>query len=229
MIYFTADLHLCDERSMKEDNRPFKNIKQYDKTIIRDFNKTAKRGDTIFVVGDMLDCNKKNTYDWLDGLKLVKKIKANVVLIVGNNEQRVIDFFFDGDFEKFKATCKKYGIKDVFTKLDVDGRKYKYHLVHQIKDGDKRKINLFGHTHLCSGLYHPYGICVSTDLNHFRLFSEDILEGYLRRKYDFWDCDDNTNYVNPFLKNVNDKIVNINATRKKYKRYLANSKFSTKI
>ena len=214
---------------MREDNRPFKTIKEYDRAIIKNFNQTAKKGDTIFVVGDLLDCNGKDSHCWIDGLKYVKKIKADVVLIVGNNEQRVIDFFFDGDFQKFSQCCKKFGIKDVHTKLDVEGRNFRYHLVHQIKDGDKRKLNLFGHTHLCSGLYHPYGICVSTDLNHFRLFSEDILERYLKRKYDYWDCDDNTNYVNPFLKSVNGKVVNVNAKRKKYQHYLSISKFKTKI
>ena len=229
MIFFTADIHFCDEKSMREDNRPFKSIKQYNKAIIKDFNRTAKRGDTIYVIGDMLDCNGKNSNEWICGLKLIKKINANVVLIIGNNEQRVIEYFFDGDFEKFKSACKGYGIKDVYTRLDVKGRKYNYHLVHQIVDGRKNKINLFGHTHLCSGLYHPYGICVSTDLNHFRLFSEKILEGYLYRWREYWSGDDNCNYINPFLKEVDGKIVNVNSRRKIYQKYLKDNQFRTKI
>ena len=229
MIFFTADIHFCDERSMREDNRPFKSAKQYDKAIIKDFNRTAKKGDTIYVAGDLLDCNGKNSYNWLEGLKLVKKIKADLVLVIGNNEQRVIDFFFNGDFEKFKLCCQNYGIKDVYTKLDVKGTYRTFHVVHQIKDGDKRKLNLFGHTHLCSGLYHPYGLCVSTDLNHFRLYTEEEIEAYLVRKHDYWECDDNTNYINPFLKEVDGKIVNIAQHRKKYQEYVKNSQFKTKI
>ena len=101
--------------------------------------------------------------------------------------------------------------------------------MHQIKDGDKRKLNLFGHTHLCSGLYHPYGLCVSCDLNHFRLFTPEILEGYLIRKRDYWEPDENVNYINPFLKEENGKIVNIKRGGKVYVNYLKYNQFSTKI
>ena len=99
-------------------------------------------------------------------------------------------------------------------------------LMAKIKDGDKRKVNLFGHTHLCLGVYHPYGLCVSTDLNHFRLFTEDILLGYLKRKTAYWEPDENCNFVNPFLKEVNGEIVNIKQMgNKTYKQYVDSNKF----
>ena len=230
MNFFTADIHFCDERSMREDNRPFKSIREYDKFIIKDWNKKAGKDDTIYVVGDLLDCNgPASDKFWRQGLDLIKKVKANVVLIIGNNEQRVIDFFFDKDYNKFVEACRKAGIKEVHKSLDISVRGQVFHLVHQIIHGDKRKVNLFGHTHLCSGLYHPYGLCVSTDLNHFRLITEDILFGYLERKHNYWEPDDNTNYVNPFLKEIDGKIVNINQKRKKYQDYLKNNNYSTKI
>ena len=231
MYYFTADIHFCDEMTMRTDNRPFKSIKQFDNFIIRDWKKQTKKGDTIFVIGDLLDCNGPDTYDWLNGLKLIKKskLKADIVLIVGNNEQRVIDFFFDKDYNKFVEKCLEFGIKSVHKTLDISCLGKKFHLVHQIIHGDKKKFNLFGHTHLCSGLYHPYGICVSTDLNHFRLYSEDILKGYIERKHDYWEPDFNTNYINPFLKEESGKITNPLQKRKAYKQYLKESEFSLKF
>lgn len=209
MYYFTADIHFADLASMKEDNRPFKSVKQYDKFIIKDWNKTAKTGDTIFVIGDLLDCDGKNNKIWQIGLSYIKYIKADVVLIIGNNEERIIANFFDGSFDAFANYCVEHGIKSVHRSLVIELNGKKFNLVHQIMHGDKRYINLFGHTHLCSGLYHPYGLCVSTDLNHFRLFSEEILFGYLNRKYKYWEPDDNTNYPNPFIKKVNGKWINI--------------------
>lgn len=221
MKFFTADIHFCDERTMKSDNRPFKNIKEYDNFIIKNFNQTAKPTDTIYIVGDLLDCDGPDTNEWQQGLNLIKKIKAQIVLIIGNNEQRIIKHFFNNDFETFVSCCKQYGIKEVYKSLDMEFANKKFHLTHQIKDGDKRKINLFGHTHLCSGLYHPYGLCVSTDLNHFRLFTEEIILGYYDRKLKYWEPDDNTNYINPFLKEENGKIVNIKLKRNKaYQEYL---------
>lgn len=225
MKFFTADIHFCDEKTMKTDNRPFKSIKAYDNFIIKNFNQTAKATDTIYVVGDLFDCDGPDTNEWKQGLNLIKKIKAKIVLIVGNNEERVIKFFFNGDFNAFASHCKQYGISEVYKCLDVEFKNKKFHLVHQIKDGDKRKINLFGHTHLCSGLYHPYGLCVSTDLNHFRLFSEEIIMGYYDRKIKYWEPDVNTNYINPFLKEENGKIINIKLKNNKaYQEYLESNK-----
>jgi len=225
MNFFTSDIHFCDESTMRSDNRPFKNVNEYDKFIIKDFNKTAKKGDIIYVAGDLLDCDGPETDEWIKGLNLVKKINADIVLVIGNNEQRIIKHFFNGDFDAFVKCCKEHGIKDVHKSLDVEFGGKKFHLVHQIKDGDKRKINLFGHTHLCSGLYHPYGLCISTDLNHFRLFTEEIILGYLERKYKYWEPDENTNYLNPFLKKIDGKWVNIKLKNNKtYQKYLENNK-----
>lgn len=224
MKFFTSDIHFCDESTMRSDNRPFKNVKSYDKFIIKNFNKLAKKGDIIYVAGDLLDCDGPDTNEWIKGLNLIKKIKADIVLIMGNNEQRIIKYFFNNNYLAFVNFCKDYGIKEVHKSLDVEFGGKKFHLVHQIKDGDKRKINLFGHTHLCSGLYHPYGLCISTDLNHFSLFTEEIILGYLKRKIDFWEPDENTNYINPFLKIVNGEVVNIKLKRnKKYQEYLKNN------
>lgn len=225
MKFFTSDIHFCSETTMKSDNRPFKSIKEYDNFILNNFNKMAKKDDTIYIAGDLLDCNGPYTDEWLKGLKLIKKIKAKVVLIIGNNENRIIKYFFNGDFDAFADHCKQNGISEVYKSLDVEFAGKKFHLVHQIKDGDKRKINLFGHTHLCSGLYHPYGLCISTDLNHFRLFTEEILLGYLKRKTQYWEPDENTNYINPFIKQVNGKWINIKLKNNKmYQEYLKNNK-----
>lgn len=225
MNFYTSDIHFCDESTMRSDNRPFKNVKAYDKFIIKNFNKMAKATDTIYVAGDLFDCDGPETDEWIKGLKLIKKIKANIVLIMGNNENRIVKYFFNNNYESFVKACKDAGIKEVHKSLDVEFGGKKFHLVHQIKDGDKRKINLFGHTHLCSGLYHPYGICISTDLNHFSLFTEEIVMGYYKRKINYWEPDNNTNYINPFLKEVNGKIVNIKLkNNKEYQEYLKNNK-----
>ena len=135
MKFFTSDIHFCDESSMRSDNRPFKNIKQYDRFIINDFNKTAKAGDTIYVVGDLLDCDDEYSTKWQMGLALIKKIKADVVLIMGNNEDRIVRHFFNNNFESFVNACKQAGIKEVYHSLDVEFAGKKFHLTHDFKPG----------------------------------------------------------------------------------------------
>ncbi len=226
MNYFTADIHFCDESTMRSDNRPFKNVKEYNKLTIKQWNKVAKKGDTIYVAGDLLDCDGPNSNEWKQGLKLVKKVKADIVLVIGNNEQRVIKLFFNNDYDAFVKVCKEHGIKEVYKDLDIDFAGKKFHITHQIKDGKKNRINLFGHTHQCCGLYHPYGLCISCDLNHFRLFTEDIILAYLKRKKRYWEADENCNYINPFIKVVDGKILNVKqAKNKAYNEYLKSNKF----
>ncbi len=224
MNFFTADIHFCDESTMRSDNRPFKSVKEYDKFTIKQWNKVAKAGDTIYVVGDLLDCDGPDSREWEQGLKLIKKIKANIVLIMGNNEQRIVRLFFDNDYDQFVKVCKSYGIKEVYKNLNIEFAGKKFHLVHQIKDGVKNRINLFGHTHLCLGVYHPYGLCVSCDLNHFRLFTEEILLGYLQRKKDYWEPDENCNFINPFIKEVDGKFINVKQNGKAYQEYLKSNR-----
>ena len=66
----------------------------FDRFIIKDFNKTAKSGDTIYAVGDLLNCSSENPEAWRKGLKLIKRIKADIILIMGNNEQRIVKRFY---------------------------------------------------------------------------------------------------------------------------------------
>ncbi|MBR4998518.1 MAG: metallophosphoesterase, partial [Clostridia bacterium] len=205
---------------------PFKNVKEYDKFTIKQWNKAAKQGDTVYVVGDLLDCDGPKSTEWAKGLKLIKKIKADIVLVIGNNEQRIIKMFFNNNYDDFVRVCKEHGIKEVYKNLDLEFANHKFHLTHQIKDGKKNKINLFGHTHLCSGVYHPYGLCVSCNLNHFRLFTEEIILGYLKRKTNYWEADENCNYINPFLKVIDGKVINIKQNNNKfYQNYLKSNDF----
>jgi len=143
MKFFTSDIHFCDIGTIVCDNRSFKSAKSYDKYVVKHFNKTAKKCDTIYVVGDLFKCDGPNSFEWVEGLKLIKKINADIVLVMGNNEQRIVKYFFNNDFDAFAEHCKKFGIKEVCKTLDVEIGGKKFHLVHQIKDGDKRKINLF--------------------------------------------------------------------------------------
>ena len=231
MNYFTADIHFADQGTMEYDYRPFRTIEQYDNYVVKTWNKTAKKGDTIYVVGDLLDFDQYAKGDdiWKRGLELTSKIKANVILIIGNNEQRIIKHCFNEDFEAFKQFCYQYGIKEVHTSLDVKIGETTCHLVHQLIHANKRKINLYGHTHLATGLYSPFGLCISTDLNHFRLYTENQILAYLERKRRFWDVDSNCNYINPHFKEIDGKMVNTLQEDSKYIKNLKKEQFKTKI
>ena len=92
MNFFISDIHFSDDSTLKRDNRPFKTTAQFDKYIIKQINKRAKKGDTLYVVGDLIDCDGAGDDGFFRSLKYVKHIKADVIFITGNNEDRAIKY-----------------------------------------------------------------------------------------------------------------------------------------
>ena len=193
MNFFSSDLHLSDLSTLKVDMRPFKSTKQFDKHIIRIWNKQAKKGDTIYVIGDFVDCDGAEHHGWEKSIHLVKKLKADVVLIMGNNEDRVVKYFFNEDFETFKNFCLSVWFKDVHKNLNLKIRDVEFHLTHKPLDCKMDMLNLFGHTHRSGGLYKPFGFNIGCDINHFRLYSEDDIFHLIDLREKFWKKDKHLN------------------------------------
>lgn len=191
MLFFISDAHFCDKETLILDNRPFRSTKKFDKTVIKIWNKQANKNDTIYFLGDFVDCNNSQSSSWKKSIKYVSRIKAKVVLIIGNNEARVIKYFFGDNFEKFRDYCLQVGFKDVLKDCELNVRGYNFYLVHKPKDCKKDILNLYGHVHRSGGLYKPFGFNVGCDLNHFRLYSEDDIMHLMRMKEEFWDKDKN--------------------------------------
>ena len=195
MRFFTSDTHFNNEESIIRSKRPFKNAREYDKKTIRMWNKQAKKGDTIYVVGDFLDCDNEKDESWKKALGYFKKIKADIVLILGNNEERVIKYFFDDNFEKFAQVLKDCGCKSVYKDLQIEIGGIMFNLVHECVRSKKDMINLFGHVHNICGLYKPCGINVSCDLSHFKLYTENDILYYVEEKKRYWDVDENIQFL----------------------------------
>ena len=190
MIFFTGDTHFGSNHAIIRDNRPFKNFKKLDKYVIKIWNKQANKNDVIYHLGDFLNYNEKDTMSWKYSLRLVKKIKAKVILIIGNNEERVVSEQFQ-NFEEFRQYCLNLGFKDIVICADLIINKTHFHLIHYPKDHKTNVINLFGHTHRITGLWKSYGINVCCDLNYFKLYSENDILKLIRQKNKYWDTDEN--------------------------------------
>lgn len=195
MKFFTSDIHLGQATGVNADGRPFKNDKQFEKFIIKTWNKQAKKGDTIYVIGDLFDCHSKDNPIFLKKLPLVKKIKADVILIMGNNEKRIIKYFYNDNFDDFKNVCLQYGIVDFVKDSFVTVCGQDFYLTHKPKDHHKEILTLFGHSHRAMGVYKSFGFHIGCDLNHFRLFSESDIESFLTAKKEYWEWDENLKLI----------------------------------
>lgn len=185
-LFFTADTHFCDDFALsfghiKRDGRPFKDVNQMDRTMIRNFNKKAKKNDIIYCIGDFLNYNSFDLNSWKRGIKVVKKIKAKVVLIFGNQETRIMKEKFNDNYEKFKQFLLDAGFYEVYEKglelecVDNDKQNVKLYLNHYPSLTRKECFNLFGHIH--NRCYvKRYGINVGVDCNYFNLMSlKDVM------------------------------------------------------
>ena len=184
-IFFTSDTHFGAERTFELSRRPFKNIKQMDRYIIKNWNKTIKNNDVVYHLGDF--GNKQ----------IIKKLNGNVILIFGNYEEKEIRNNFNNNFQKYKDYLKKLGFYDVIRHdLTITIQNKQYYLTHKPIDCKKDMFNLFGHIHGKQSLKR-FGIDVGVDANFFYPFSvDDILfwknsvKIHLSGKNVFCDIDD---------------------------------------
>ena len=128
-------------------------------------------------------------------MELVKKVKAKIVLILGNNEQRIIKYFFNNNFESFKQYCLSLGFYDVKYNDTVKINKTIFFLTHKPKECKTDMLNLFGHSHKAMGLFKSFGFNIGCDLNNYELYSEQDIENLLYKKLNFWDKDENLKLI----------------------------------
>lgn len=53
-VFFTSDLHFGHENVIKFDNRPFRSVEEMDAELISRWNNKVKKGDLVYVLGDLI-------------------------------------------------------------------------------------------------------------------------------------------------------------------------------
>ena len=189
MNFFTAAPHFLNDRTLLRENRPFQNSMEFKDSVLRLWNSQVNKDDTIYCLGDWVNYNKDDTTSWESSIKLPTQLKCPIILIIGNNEERVIFNKFDNSFTCFKTYAINSGFKDVFQEKYLTMRLKTFYLNHYQRNHKDNCINLFGYTHRWTGLYKPYGLNVGCDLNHFQLFSENEIFRLLQEKESHRDLD----------------------------------------
>lgn len=165
-IFFTSDTHFSQERTLNMTRRPFKNIKEMNKLIIKNWNKIVEDEDIIFHLGDFGD------------YKVLNKLKGKKVLILGNYEQTELKNDFNNNFNKYKKHLINLGFSAVIEKnylIALPEFKDEIFMTHKPIDCKQNKFNLFGHIHnFCK--IKEFGLNVGIDNYAFKPASmEDVL------------------------------------------------------
>ena len=159
-VYFTADWHLGHNNIIKFDNRPFHDIQEMEKSIIKRFNAVVPKYGITYILGDVgkID-NLSNVLNSLNGTK---------ILVRGNHDKKMqgmmnagFDVVIDTasiQISKQIVTMSHCPLLGVFRE-DVSGFKkslptdnwFKEHQYKEYSLPDFGQFHLHGHTHLYKG------------------------------------------------------------------------------
>jgi len=150
-VYFISDLHLSHKNILKyQPNRmemmgltDVDDIEKHDEYILNMWKSTLKRGDHVYVLGDMILANYEQTKKLMNQLK---STGCKIHLIIGNHDKKYE--FFSNLFESIDTI--KYTIfkKSTFDFLDADFRVVMCHYPLVTWQHKTRGcVCLHGHTH----------------------------------------------------------------------------------
>ena len=129
-LWFSADAHFGHKNIIKYCNRPFKNVGQMNKVLIKRWNERVKQEDIVYFIGDFCFYKGKEA---LEGIYkpdyYIKQLNGNIIFIKGNHDS------MNHLKTHIQNIVIKYGGQEIF-------------LVHNPKDFNSfYTLNLIGHIH----------------------------------------------------------------------------------
>ena len=88
--YFTADPHFGHANMIKLANRPFSDVEEMDKVLIRNWNNIVRPEDEIYIIGDFAWYSNPEKVN-----SLLKKLNGKKFLITGNHDHFLKNKNFD--------------------------------------------------------------------------------------------------------------------------------------
>lgn len=92
-IRYISDLHFGHAKVIQMDNRPFSDVEEMDRELVRRWNEVVNKDDQVYVLGDMFW--KKAD----EAIPILKELKGNKFLVRGNHD-RVGNREFDKCFAR---------------------------------------------------------------------------------------------------------------------------------
>lgn len=195
--FFTSDLHFGDDRlNLYCRDLVFKNVKEFEKKIIENWNNIVTKHDLVIVVGDVALTK--------DGLDIMDKLNGKKWLVKGNYDTN------DGTakFQISDELLEKYFDK-VVDDMELKIGNEMVYINHFPINAKKDQFNIVGHIHGTWKVQRNM-INVGCDAWHFTPISEDMIKfqmNGIRKHYD------QNVYAGELLANTNKKIGEIKILR----------------
>lgn len=144
-IWTSSDLHFCHNRGFIYEPRGFKSVHEMNEAIIKNWNSVVNPEDDVYLLGDIM-LNDNET-----GLKLLKSLKGNIHIVLGNHDSDARVELYD----------KCYNVVEIENAIRLKYNGYSFFMTHYPcftanleKESLKKCIcNLYGHTHQHTNFY----------------------------------------------------------------------------
>lgn len=84
-IFFTSDTHFAHTKIIEYCNRPFKDFREMDETMVNNWNSVVGNNDDVYHIGDFA-CGPDATEGYT--LAIRNRLKGNICLIGGNHDRK---------------------------------------------------------------------------------------------------------------------------------------------
>lgn len=91
-IFGISDTHFGHEAIIKYCNRPFSNVEEMDRAMIKRWNETVSNNDIVIHLGDFALCSKERIKE------ITKQLNGKKILIMGNHDNYNEQFYRDVGF-----------------------------------------------------------------------------------------------------------------------------------
>ena len=96
-IFFVADTHFGHEAMIRFENRPFKDIRDMEQKIIKNWNETVAQEDRVFVLGDFAFGDKAEV------TRLCRSLNGKKTLVLGNHDTQSPGWYRECGFDEASA------------------------------------------------------------------------------------------------------------------------------
>ena len=173
-IFFTSDLHFNAQRTIDISKRPFKTPEELNKALIKNWNETVSKDDTVYILGDFGD------------FSYVKYLNGRKVFIRGNYERY---HYTHEELQQYFDVV--YPLDVMYLPVDHNGKTYNIYLTHEPLNLLERPMTedtfgLFGHVHKLS-MIKSFGINVGADCHNFTPIDLDTVLYYHNCIFNYFD------------------------------------------
>lgn len=90
MVYFTSDLHFGHSGIIAMQDRPFSDVEEMNRVLLRNYNSYVHKNDTVYILGDIchhLPMDRAND--------LIGRMNGKKILIRGNHDKKYDEGLFE--------------------------------------------------------------------------------------------------------------------------------------